>query len=63
MLKSSCFAAALIFASMPADAAQTSQDVAQMAAKDAAIRVELVYDDIAQIFKELGPPRMMRKDA
>ena len=34
-----------------------------MAAEDAAIGVQLVDDDVAQILEELRPPRMVRQDA
>src|SRR5205085_4131232 len=46
-----------------ADALQPPQDVAEMAAEDAAIRVQLVDDDELQVFEELRPARMVRQDA
>ena len=34
-----------------------------MAAEDAAIRVQLVDDDVAQVLEQLRPARMVRQDA
>ena len=48
---------------VPADAPQPAQDVGQMAAEHAAIRVQLVDDDVAQVLEQLGPARMVRQDA
>ena len=48
---------------VPADAAQPPQHVAQVAAEDAAIGVQLVDDDVAQVFEQLRPARMVRQDA
>ena len=45
-----------------ADALQPAQDVREMAAEHAAIRVQLVDDDEAQVLEELRPARMMRQD-
>jgi hypothetical protein len=47
---------------MPADPAKPAQHVAQMAAEHAAIGVQLVDDDVAEILEQLRPPRMMRQD-
>ena len=46
-----------------AHAAQPPDDVRQVAAEDAAIRVQLVDDDEPQILEELRPSRMVRQDA
>src|SRR5258706_6920897 len=42
------------------DAAETPKDVAQVAAKNAAISVQLIDDDIAQVFEEARPAGVMR---
>ena len=47
---------------VPADALEPPHDVAEMAAEDAAIRVQLVDDDELQILEELRPARMVRQD-
>ena len=47
---------------MPAHSAQPANHVRQMAAEDAAIRVQLVDDDDLQVLEELRPPRVMRQD-
>ena len=47
---------------MPADALQPPQDVGEMTAEDAAIRVQLVDDHVAQVLEELRPARVMRED-
>ena len=46
-----------------ADALQPPQQVRQMAAVDAAIIMQLVDDDVAQILEQLGPARVVRQDA
>ena len=46
-----------------ADAPHPPQDVGQVAAKYAAIRVQLVDHDIPEVLEELRPPRMVREDA
>ena len=48
---------------VPADAPQPAQHVAQVAAEHAAIGVQLVDDDEAQVLEQLRPPRMVRQDA
>ena len=48
---------------VPADAAQPPQHVAQVAAEHAAIGVQLVDDDVAEVLEELRPARMVRQDA
>ena len=48
---------------MPADPPQPAQHVAQVAAEHAAVRVQLVDDDVAQVLEELRPPRVVRQDA
>ncbi len=48
---------------MPAHAPQAADDVREVAAEDAAIRVQLVDDDEAQVLEEFGPPRVVRQDA
>src|SRR5262249_38230680 len=45
------------------DAPQPPQHVAQMAAENAAVRVQFVENDVAQIFEEACPTRVVRKDA
>ena len=47
---------------VPADAPQPPQHVRQMTAEHAAIRVQLVDDDVAEVLEQLRPPRMMRQD-
>ena len=47
---------------MPADPAQAPQHVAEMAAEHAAVRVQLVDDDVPEIFEQLRPARMVRQD-
>ena len=47
---------------VPADPLQPSQHVGQMAAEHAAIGVELVDDDEAQVLEQLRPLRMVRQD-
>ena len=47
---------------MPADPTQPPQHIAEVAPEDAAIGVQLVDDDVAQVLEELRPPRMVRKD-
>ena len=44
------------------DASETAEDVAQVAAKHAAVGVKLVDDDVAQIFEEARPTRVVRED-
>jgi hypothetical protein len=51
-----------IGAIVPCDPSQASEDVAQVAAEDAAIRVQLVDHDIAEVFEQLRPARMVRQD-
>ena len=48
---------------MAADAAQAAKHVAEMASEDASIRMQFVDHDIAEIFKQLRPFRMVRQDA
>ena len=48
---------------MTADAPQATQHVRQVTAEDAAVGVQLVDDDIAQVLKQLCPARVVRKDA
>ena len=48
---------------MTRNAVQSSQDVAQVTAEDAPIRVQFVDDDEAKVLEQLGPARMMRQDA
>ena len=48
---------------MPADTAKPPEHVAQVAAEHAAIRVQFVDDDVAEILEELRPARMVRQDA
>ncbi len=48
---------------VPADAAQPPQHVAQVAAEDAAVGVQLVDDHVAQVLEQLRPARMVREDA
>ena len=48
---------------VPADPPQPPQHVAEMAAEDAAIGVQLVDDHVAQVLEQLRPPRMVRQDA
>ena len=48
---------------VPADAAQPPQHVGEVAAEDAAIGVQLVDDDEAQVLEQLRPARMVRQDA
>src|SRR4029434_4643492 len=45
------------------DAAQTTQDVRQVTAKNASIRVQLVDNDEAKVLEQFRPTRMMRQDA
>src|SRR5436309_1622391 len=40
-----------------------SQHVAEMTPEDAAIRVQLVDDDVSKILEQLRPSRMVRQDA
>ncbi len=47
---------------VPADPAQPSQHVGQMRAEDAAIGVQLVDHDVAQVLEERRPLRVVRKD-
>ena len=46
-----------------ADAAQAAQHVRHVAAVDAAVVVQFVDDDVAQVFEQLGPLGVMRQDA
>ncbi len=48
---------------MPADALQPPQHIAQMTAEDAAVRVQLVDDHVAEVLEQLRPARMVRQDA
>ena len=48
---------------MPADALQPPEDVREMAAEHAAIGVQLVDDDEAQVLEQLRPARMVRQDS
>ena len=45
------------------DAAEAAQHVAEMTAEDAAVGVEFVDDDVAEIFEEARPARVVREDA
>jgi len=45
------------------DAPQATQHVREMAAKNAAIGVEFVDDDVTQIFEKSSPARVVRKNA
>ena len=47
---------------VPADPLQPPQDVRQVAAEHAAIRVQLVDDDELQVLEQLRPARMVRQD-
>ena len=47
---------------MAADPAQAPQHVAEMAAEHAAVRVQLVDDDVAQILEQFRPAWMVRQD-
>ena len=46
-----------------AHAAQPPEHVPQVAAEHAAVRVQLVDDDVAQVLEELGPLRVVRQHA
>ena len=46
-----------------ADPPQPPQHVAQVAAEDASIGVQLVDDHVAEVLEQLRPPRMVRQDA
>jgi len=45
------------------DAAEAAEDIAEMAAENAAVGVEFIEDDVAEIFEEARPARMVREDA
>src|SRR6266704_560630 len=45
------------------DAAEAAQNIAQVAAEDAAVSVQLVEDDVAQIFEEASPARVVRQNS
>ena len=45
------------------DAAQAAQHVAQMAAENTAVGVQLIEDDVAEVFEQARPARVMREDA
>ena len=47
---------------MPADAPQPPQDVGEVAAEHAAVGVQLVDHDVAQVLEQLRPARMVRQD-
>ena len=47
---------------MTADAPEAPKHVAQVAAEDAAVRVQLVDDHVAETFEQLRPSRMVRQD-
>ena len=47
---------------MPADALEPPNDVREMAAEHATIRVQLVDDDEPEILEQLRPARMVRED-
>ncbi len=47
---------------VPADAAQPPQHVREVAAEHAAVRVQLVDDDEAQVLEQPGPLAVMRQD-
>ena len=44
------------------DAAEAAQHVAQVAAEDAAVGVQFVDHDVAEVFKEARPSSMVRQD-
>ena len=46
-----------------ADAPQPADDVGQVRPKDAAVGVDFVDDDVAQVLKELDPLGVVRQDA
>ena len=52
-----------IAAVKPSDAPQATKHVAQVAAEDAAVGVQLVDDDVAQVFEQTRPARVVRQDA
>ncbi len=45
------------------DAAEAAQDIAQVAAKDAAVGVEFVDDDVAEVFEQARPARVVWQDS
>src|SRR5947209_10097009 len=45
------------------DAAETTQYIAEVAAENATVGVQLIDDDIAQMFEEASPARVMRQNA
>src|SRR5260370_33186233 len=45
------------------DAAEAAQNIAQVAAEDAAVGVQLLEDDVGHIFEEARPACVMRKDS
>ena len=48
---------------MAADALEPPQHVGEVAAEDAAVRVELVDDDVAEVLEEVHPLGVMRQDS
>jgi len=44
------------------DAAEAAQHVAQVAAEDAAVGVQFVDHDVAEVFEEARPSSMVRQD-
>ena len=48
---------------MTADPLEAPEDVRQVAPEDAAIGVQLVDDDEAQVLEQLRPARVVRQDA
>src|SRR6266568_4247809 len=45
------------------DAPEAAQNIAQVAAEDAAVSVQFVEDDVAQIFEEASPARVVRQNS
>ncbi len=45
------------------DAAEAAEDIAQVAAEDAAVGMQFIEDDVAEVFEEASPARMVREDA
>src|SRR5713226_1007478 len=45
------------------DAAKPAEDITQMAAEDAAIGVQFIEDNVAQVFEQPGPAGVVREDA
>src|SRR5713226_1501489 len=45
------------------DAAEAAENIAEVAAEDAAVGVQLIEDDVTEVFEEAGPARVVREDA